>query len=388
MKRALLWAAMLGYSSALLVTFDFVYSYLVAAPEQHFRVSDPDFDHGLARNFAGHDVTSGYYKVFTNSLGFKDAAVREVPLQADHRRILLIGDSFTEGVGLPFEQTFAGRLYDWGRAQPRIIEFLNAGVATYSPVIYYRKIQLLIEKGLRIDEVIVFVDISDIPDESALYFCIDESTEYKQLCHNDPPRYASPERMWLQRNFRVIDATHRIVKAHLSLMWGEPPSETLRRVDASPLANWTVHSDTMDPNGHPHSIGIEGGIRRALGNMQKLADLLATRNVKLNVAVYPWMFQLHSGDQDSRQVQIWRDFCARNRAEFINLFSAFFAAKQSNPQWLEQMFIPGDFHFSAYGHEIIYREVARRTAKSQTGGEACSPPTETTEPACPIKSLP
>jgi hypothetical protein len=53
--------------------------------------------------------------VFTDSLGFKDASRRAVP---DRRRILFIGDSFTEGVGLPYEQTFVG-LFARARCESR-----------------------------------------------------------------------------------------------------------------------------------------------------------------------------------------------------------------------------------------------------------------------------
>ena len=43
---------------------------------------------------------------------------------------------------------------------------MNAGVASQSPIIYFKKIKHLIEvKKVEFDELIVFLDISDIPDE-------------------------------------------------------------------------------------------------------------------------------------------------------------------------------------------------------------------------------
>src|SRR5947209_7186830 len=39
------------------------------------------------------------YSVLTNSLGFRDEDTRDVPLRSPRTRLLLIGDSFTEGVG-------------------------------------------------------------------------------------------------------------------------------------------------------------------------------------------------------------------------------------------------------------------------------------------------
>ena len=57
--------------------------------------------------------------------------------------MLLLGDSFTEGLGLPFEESFAGRLA--ARLAERDVEVLNAGVVSYSPSIHHRKTQHLIE---------------------------------------------------------------------------------------------------------------------------------------------------------------------------------------------------------------------------------------------------
>ena len=49
------------------------------------------------------------------------------------------------------------------------IEVLNAGVSSYSPIIYFKKIEYLIDKGFEFDELIVFIDISDIEDEATIY---------------------------------------------------------------------------------------------------------------------------------------------------------------------------------------------------------------------------
>src|SRR5271165_3205896 len=62
------------------------------------RVSDPVRHHALKPNCAfverwGHDT----YDYFTNSLGFRDEKVRDIPLTDARPRILILGNSFTEG---------------------------------------------------------------------------------------------------------------------------------------------------------------------------------------------------------------------------------------------------------------------------------------------------
>ena len=108
------------------------------------------------------------HSVSTNSLGFRDRTVRHVPLISDKHRILFMGDSFTYGVGLPYEKTFIC-LID-SELEDKNAEVLNAGVVSYSPAIYWKKTEyLLSQAGLRFDHLVVLLDISDIQDEAEFY---------------------------------------------------------------------------------------------------------------------------------------------------------------------------------------------------------------------------
>ena len=102
------------------------------------------------------------------------------------RRILLIGDSFAEGIGLPYERTFAGLLNAAGQSRRDKVEFLDAGVASYSPSIYYKKVKYLLDRGLKFDEVVLLSDSSDVEDEATSYFCIDDDAKYHQYCTTPP----------------------------------------------------------------------------------------------------------------------------------------------------------------------------------------------------------
>src|SRR5688572_4103522 len=96
--------------------------------EKLYRVSSSLYDHDLAPMASVDGVTWGplSYDLRTNSLGFKDATNRTVPLQSDGPRVLFIGDSFTEGVGFAYEQTFVGIIDSvLGRSG---VDVLNAAV--------------------------------------------------------------------------------------------------------------------------------------------------------------------------------------------------------------------------------------------------------------------
>jgi lysophospholipase L1-like esterase len=322
------------------------------------RTAHERYHHGLLPNVAGN-ITWGplRYRIDTNSLGFRDATVRDVPLKSATHRILLIGDSFTEGIGMEFADSFAGMLVQAANGDPHTIEVLNAGVASYSPVIYFQKIKHLIEIGLQFDEVVVLPDISDIRDEATAYFCIDDDPRYRAHC--DPAdRVLGSQRLprGLQLYFVMTDRLRSLAEHAMRLRLAGRKQQVLHR---QAISGWTLPEFDVRDDFAP--LGVEDGIARAAQNMQLLADLLAARGIPLTLAVYPWPMQLEHDDRDSRHIRLWRDFCARNACkDFIDAFPAFFAVKDSDPRWYERLYIGGDFHFSPEGNRVLFRVLADR----------------------------
>src|SRR5579862_6044060 len=125
---------------------------------------DRDYHHGLAAKRVVPDKWGPLsYTLVTNSLGFKDRTPRDVPLQTTGQRLMFIGDSFTEGMGVPYDQTWVG-LVDRALAAQHV-EVLNAGVSSYCPKTAYYKTKALLESGLQVSHVVFFIDLSDMADE-------------------------------------------------------------------------------------------------------------------------------------------------------------------------------------------------------------------------------
>ena len=151
-----------------LVAFFFIALDLALAPffaERIPNVKSIYYHHGLMPNYSGEMAWGTYrYRIRTNSLGFKDNSNRTVKLKTNKYRILFIGDSFTEGVGFTYNDTFVGIIAK--HLDKRKYDVLNAGVSSYSPKLYYLKLKYLIEKlKLRVNAVFVFIDVSDLSDE-------------------------------------------------------------------------------------------------------------------------------------------------------------------------------------------------------------------------------
>ena len=323
-----------------------------------YRQISPIYHHDLKPNTAAWARWGpNRYRIYTNSLGFKDAAVRDVPLVSNARRVVLLGDSFTEGVGYAYEDTFAGILH--ARLAPRGIDVLNAGVASYAPVIYYRKMKYLIEEArLDVGEVIVFLDISGIGDEAWFYDLDRDDKVVDQpfqagtsidpsVMRGMPPSRWENFNVWVREHVLSVMVVGRLRKRFQRHELTSGPLGPWQAKLASKRGNWTFAFDAAAFK----AVG-ERGLQRASHSMNLLRDLLRKHGIPLTVVVYPWPNQIVASDLNSKQVQYWRAWTAANGSGFADLFGEFIDG--SDPAvTLRKYYVEGDVHFNAAGHQRL-----------------------------------
>ena len=172
MKNFLTWIKFLSIQFLLTVIFFFTIDFFItkfvininpyAIDEKSFRINNDFFHHTLSPSFSGEGLWGNkIYKVCTDGNGFKSTCDNLLSKRNDFD-IAFIGDSFTEGIGMEYEQSFVG-IYAKSHPDLRIA---NLGVSSYSPTIYFSKLNWLINNGYYFEHVYVFIDISDIQDES------------------------------------------------------------------------------------------------------------------------------------------------------------------------------------------------------------------------------
>jgi hypothetical protein len=344
------------------------------AAERRYRIRSDVYDHDLAKLFDGPGWWGPLrYHVVTNSLGFKDASRRVVPLHTERRRVLLLGDSFTEGIGLDFGDSYAGLIAK--ELATRGVEVLNTAVTSYSPAIYYAKTRFLLEDvGLHCTEVVVFIDISDAEDE-ARYYDLHTDGRVTRMVDQQPGRGPdiddgvgaddetaldtlsaigiTSQNIETKAPPRINDTQERVPSrlsltvAHYSLFaraWQilMRPSSPVAYPQANPRRGlWTVDERDYEAYGR---MGLERGAR----HMDRLFKLLQHHRIGLTLAVYPWPDQLRYDRPDSIQVRFWRDWAQHRRVPFIDLFAPFFGERDRNAT-IRQNYVAGDIHFNKSG---------------------------------------
>ena len=329
---------------------------LVPAAQVGFRRPDPWYHHGLVPSASGTTVWGeSEYPFATNSLACVDRSAREVPLESDARRVLLLGDSFTEGIGVPFAESFAGLLEE--RLGPAGIEVLNAGVVSFSPRLYRLRLEdLLRREGLRVDELVVLIDMSDIQDEVLYRHFEPHVPGALERARGRVGRFLRDHSFTLHTLDTLLAARRREAKRELYGLTDLPPWLDyfwLDNIDTEPMADPTFRRVrlTWDDADMAGNRWAELGIGLATENMDGVAELCREFEIELSVAVYPWPPQIAEGDAQSRQIGLWRDWCERRGARFVDLFPTFLAAPDKSPEAIvAEEFLKGDVHWNAAGH--------------------------------------
>ncbi len=308
------------------------------------------------------------YPMFTNNLGFRDERVRDVPLTDDKPRVLILGDSHAEGM-TAWEDTFVGRI----AANFPQYDFLNGSMGAYSPSNYLNTARIVIQKGIEVDEVIVFIDISDAQDEAALYFDKDSSgaVSIADRKYTFDTRYSNL-RKWITERLLITDDIVEFLEKNLvrlgyyHLDRGDDGNEFDQERGA-----WTYRrvSDTQPFETGYAPLGLEGGIAKEKAKMDLLWQELAKRNIPISVVVYPWPTQIAHDTADSRQVRIWREWCEGKCKRFVSLFPAFFSVKAQCPRlepgcWYLGYFIFGDIHYNSAGNALVAEVVSKSLSET------------------------
>ena len=320
------------------------------------RINHPIYHHTFKKNsFNKETGPAGDYTIYTNSLGFKDKSSRTIPASSPNERIVFIGDSFTEGVALNYKDTFVG-IIDSVLSE-RGIEVLNAARASYSPIIYWKKIKYLIEdEGLKINKLVVFLDISDVQDE-ALYYSDDQGIVIK---NKNVGKDQEIERKKVDKLIYLKDAIWRnttVMAPVLNFVHdliGFDQVNSAEKMDR-PNSNFSERSLwTLTYNSN--SEWVEKGLKEMKKYMNKLLEITQKNNIELSIAVYPWPAQIIFDDLNSIHVRIWYNYCLKNNIKFINLFPLFIDVKSTSEDKLgvvRKYYLRDGVHFNKRGNELI-----------------------------------
>ena len=330
-----------------------------------FRTRHYYYHHGLLPNQEGMAAWGAlFYPVFTNSMGMIDSAVYRVDKQKGTRRILILGDSHSEGVGVPYPLTFAGRLSR--QLRPAGIEILNASAVSYSQKIEYLKAEYLIEQsGLEVDEMLVLIDFSDIQNE-----LVYEKFEPKQKGKLGDGLYRWTQKLKKSSTVYYLADAIRTEKQRERFFGNieafyqdarEAPNRNVWEIYSGFFSDFDDRTLLSNPQFHGMGGWMEDesfrelalrGISMGQQYLLKLKNLCDAHQIRLTISVHPWHLQIRNGVTEDEYVRQWKTFASDNGIPFLNLYPLF--VNEEDPELvIRKYYIPNDNHWNEFGHERV-----------------------------------
>ncbi len=235
----------------------------------------------------------------------------------------------------------------------------------------------MIEKvGLHPHRVIVYLDISDIEDESRVYrmhetgVVVDEDGDIvsdnveKRLPTTPCDVFFNNSDYRLTQHFTLFpllvnfsqwkqEFEKRYRRYQENVEFGKQNSieDLMLQVVYLDRGEWTVKQRLFEEYGR-------AGLDNARNHMNRLHDLLNSYNIDMTLAVYPWPTQIWYNDLESRQVKFWQSWAQQKEVEFMNYFPDFVSLNDEIARRnISRYYIAGDVHFNKQGHQQMSKRL-------------------------------
>ena len=343
------------------------------------RVSHKEYKYSFKKNSQfiaryDHKFTFKDYTINTNNLGFRDKEIRT--LNKDKNYSLVIGDSFVEGVALEYDDTLTAILNNRLNSDEfDKFEFLNAGVSSYSPYIYMKKVKNILKtnKWLKVKSVVILYDKSDLADNTAFY--------------NKPNSFPIKKKIFINRKkeklindfkklrFDSIFTEQTIIGIFVREIVGESIENLIRYtkfyLKAYNFYNVNFFNVTKSQINSMYASDFqrlqsffyepkwenEGkkSIDFAFENFKNLELFLEKKGIKLIIVIYPWPFELLDVNVREKYLNYINIKFNESDINDLIIYDKFLEGKISDN--ISKFYIPKDVHFNKQGNKILSNEI-------------------------------
>jgi len=295
------------------------------------------FDHNLKKNFKanlkwGPNET---YLFCSDNNSFRNFC-KNMDSNLKDFDIAFIGDSFTEGVGLDYKDTFVGKISN----KFDNLKIANLGVVSYSPAIYFTKLKHLIENGYQFKRVIIFFDISDVYDDNRKYRLEDNIIVRKKS------KLISNFQKSLKSIFPFLAYSTKVLKN--DIFDNKEIEKSCNYLDfCHEKSSWTFNNEYFKSQ----------EISKSFEYMEMTYNLLKENDIKMSVGIYPWPAQLMYDTEKSKIVDLMGNFCDQRCEFFFNNFPSFFSEIKTldKKDIIAKYYLEGDVHFNILGNEVLFK---------------------------------
>ena len=331
-----------------------------------FMSSDPVLHHRFTPGASGRYKTTEFDVAYhINSLGLRSP---ETTLRKPEgtSRILLLGDSFTEGDGVEYQETFAYRLQHMvdSAGLGRRWEVINAGVGSYAPMVEYL---YLVNGGLALepDIVVLNLDLSDFFDD--LGYAAHARLDARGVPLAAGVEEEKPPDSWLAAglvNIKDFFKEHTRLYNFVRLRIDRYLEGARHNVDMSGNLHYDKYAMFRDGS----RVVLERDGALTFKHLLLIRDTLAARGIAFHINLYPYGIQVSPrewnagrefwgfrpdtvyGTGPQQEIERW---AKRQAISVSNLCDAFLGMDKS----LYPVYHDYNGHWRPVGHEVVARKL-------------------------------
>ena len=310
------------------------------------------------------------YKIFTNSLGFKDSSNKKVEFKK--RNILFIGDSFTEGIGIKYEDTYVGLIENELKRKYSDLEILNAGVQSYSTSIYLSKIyHLLNRKKLPITDIVIMVSGGDVFDDSYKYLDLDENfilnhTDQKSKFRIRLINFYKSNTLTYQIISRITPP--RVIPTKIKQIFSKNNNLKYEKQEQTKLKIKPEEIDNfLFLNNKDYSYFFsekefnkwgKKGIDYSINNLNRIIHICKIKNIKLKILyLYEPILILKSPNEKPITYIIKKFKSLENDFVDVAILNDYYKSYENKYDAYKNLFFIGDIHFNKKGNLYVAQEI-------------------------------
>jgi len=327
------------------------------------RIRHEVYHHALAPNINYQKTGWGpkTYRLCTDEWGLKYKCNTQ---SKKTYTLAIFGDSFVEGLGVPYEETFVGIIN-----KKTIPEVANMGVSSYSPKIYYSKLKYFIDNGFKFNHIIFYIDVSDLIDDMNSYVLLPDKKVRDKQWNKRIEWYINAKfpmldqfifRFTKSNRYRVGEGFLKPIEIYTdpSKISDKVITEIYSKINLR--SAWTYAKEDKIKG---YDYGIKRGIEEQLNTMDDIFDYLDKLKIKASIAVYPWPQTILNDVTYNRHVKMWEEFCKNRCRNFINHYPLFMNDKNSadtKKNIIKKYYQLGDIHFNSEGHKVIAEDFLKK----------------------------
>ncbi len=314
------------------------------------------------------------YKIYTNDLGFKDNFNRKVSFKK--RNILFIGDSFTEGVGLSYKDTYVGIIENKLKKKYKDIEILNAGVQSYSTSIYLSKIYYLLNvKKLPITDIVIMVSSGDVFDDTFKYLNVDKNYVLDHVDHKNKTiinliNFYKSNTLIYQIISRITPP--KVIPELLLSLFDKNKIEsnyTSQENDLMKISNQEISKlyflDMKDYeyffSDHQFEKWGKKGIDKSIENLKKIIELTEDKNINLNILyLFEPVIFLKKPNKEPMEYLLKKFKNLENDNSKFFIIDDYYGEYKDKYESYKNLFFINDIHLNKKGNNLVAEEILKK----------------------------